>query len=67
MLKGLVNGQASKFLVALLSAAASGLATYFGTARWEPVVVMGIGAALTWLVPNAPEPGQPASPQVRNL
>ena len=58
----LTTGEASKFLVALFSAAASGLATYYGNARWEPVVVMGIGAVLTYLVPNASKPAQ-AAPQ----
>jgi hypothetical protein len=67
MLTGLVNGQASKFLVAVLSAVASGLAVFYGNARWEPVAVMAVGAVMTWLIPNAPAPGQAAAPQVRNL
>ena len=59
------NGQASKFLVALFSAAASALATYWGSARWEPAAVMGIGAVLTYLIPNAAPPAPlepPAAP-----
>lgn len=54
--KGLVNGQASKFLVMLLTAASAGMSEYYGTAKWEPVVVMGIGAIVGYLVPNTPKP-----------
>lgn len=53
--RGLVNGQASKFLVMLLTAASAGMATYYGTAKWEPVAVMGIGAVVGYLVPNTPK------------
>ncbi len=51
--KGLVNGQASKFLVMVLTAVSAGMATYYGTAKWEPGVVMGIGAIVGYLVPNS--------------
>lgn len=54
--RGLVNGQASKFLVVVLTASASGLTEYYGTAKWVPVVVMAVGAITTYLVPNAPKP-----------
>lgn len=60
-LNQLVSGQASKFLVAVLTTAASALATYFGDAKWEPIAVMVIGAIVTYLVPNTPaEPPQPS-------
>jgi uncharacterized membrane protein (UPF0136 family) len=55
----IVNGQASKALVAVLTAVAAALPLYFGTAKWVPVVVMGLGALLTYLVPNAPKPPIP--------
>ena len=71
MLSQLTSGQASKALVAGLTAIAAALPLYFGSARWEPVVVMAIGAVLTYLIPNAPKPApapeQAVAPQVRNL
>lgn len=57
MPRQLVNGQASKFLVSVLTAVAAALPVYFGGAKWEPVVIMALGAVLTYLVPNAPKPG----------
>jgi hypothetical protein len=56
LLNGLVNGQASKFLVGVLGAVSSGLATYYSTARWEPVVVMALTAIGIYLIPNKPAP-----------
>jgi len=53
--KSLLNGQSSKFLVALLSTASAALTTYYGSAKWEPIVVMCLGAVMTWLVPNSPK------------
>ena len=57
----LTNGQASKFLVAVLTTVAAALPVYYGTAKWEPVAVMTLGAILTYLVPNA-SPDVPAQP-----
>ncbi len=54
-MKGFLNGQASKFLVAVAGAALTGLGTYYGTARWEPVVAGVISAVLVYLVPNSPK------------
>lgn len=52
-LAGLFNGSSSKFLVSVLTTVASALPVYYGTAHWVPVVVMGIGALATYLVPNS--------------
>jgi uncharacterized membrane protein (UPF0136 family) len=52
----LVNGQASKALVAVLTAVAAALPIYYGTQKWVPIVVMALGALSVWLVPNAPKP-----------
>lgn len=49
-----LNGQASKALIAFLTAVAAALPLYFGSAKWEPVVVMALGALTTYLVPNTP-------------
>ena len=57
MLGQLTNGQASKALVAVLTAVAAALPIYYGSAKWEPIVVMGLGALITYLVPNSPPPG----------
>jgi len=51
-MSGLMNGQMSKFLVALGTAALTGISTYYGTARWEPLAAALIGAVLVYLVPN---------------
>jgi hypothetical protein len=53
------NGRASKALVAVFTAAASALTTYFGTARWEPAALAVLGAVMVWLVPNSPKPPGP--------
>ena len=52
----LMNGQASKALVAVLTAVAAALPIYYGSAKWEPIVVMALGALITYLVPNQPRP-----------
>lgn len=49
----LLNGQMSKFLVALGTAALTGIGTYYGNAKWEPLVSALIGAVLVYLVPNS--------------
>jgi hypothetical protein len=49
----LFSGAASKFLVSVLTTVAASLPLYFGTAKWEPIAVMGIGALMTYLVPNS--------------
>lgn len=51
-MKGLMSGQMSKFLVALGTAALTGIGTYYGSAKWEPLVAALIGAVLVYLVPN---------------
>jgi hypothetical protein len=58
----LLNGQASKALIAVLTAVAATLPIYYGDAKWEPVVVMALGALITYLVPNTP-PGSPGEGQ----
>ena len=60
----LLNGQASKALVAILTTVAAGLPIYYGTQKWVPIVVMGLGAVLTYLVPNTPPPVKPEPPVV---
>lgn len=59
MPRQLVNGEASKALVAVLTTVAAALPIYYGTAKWVPIVVMGLGAVLTYLVPNAPKAAPP--------
>jgi type IV secretory pathway VirB2 component (pilin) len=62
------NGSASKFLVAVMGAVLTGLGTYYGTSRWEPIVAAGLGAVMVFLVPNAPKPpadGQGKEPPAR--
>jgi len=55
-----LNGQASKFLIAVATAASTWLTTSYGTAKWEPIVVTVIGAILVFLVPNSPKAPPPA-------
>lgn len=63
-MNAVLSGQASKFLVALLAVLASALPVYFGSARWEPVVIQLVGALLVYLVPNAPKPADaPPAPK----
>ena len=57
----LVNGQASKALVAVLTTVAAALPIYYGTAKWVPVVVMALGALSVYLVPNADAPQEKPS------
>ena len=54
-----LNGQASKALVAILTTVAAALPLYYGNAKWEPIVVMALGALITYLVPNSPKPPAP--------
>ena len=64
----LTNGQASKALVAILTEVAAALPLYYGNAKWEPVVVVALGALITYLVPNTPKPpagGQGGEPPAR--
>jgi hypothetical protein len=65
MLGQLFNGQASKALVAILTAVAAALPIYYGSTRWEPVVVMALGALTTYLVPNSAAPGKGGEPPQR--
>lgn len=62
-MNALLSGQASKFLVALLTAIAGALPLYFGTAKWEPIVVWAVGSVLVYLVPNTPKPADPVPPR----
>ena len=48
-----MNGQASKFLVSVAGAVLTGLGTYYGTTKWEPIVAAGLSAVLVYLVPNS--------------
>ena len=59
MLNQFVNGQASKALVGVLTTVAAALPIYYGPAKWEPIVVMALGALTTYLVPNAPKAPTP--------
>lgn len=63
MLSQFFNGQASKALVSILTTVAAALPVYYGSAKWEPVAVMVLGAVMTYLVPNAPKPDAPKSDQ----
>ena len=58
----LINGQASKALVAILTTVAAGLPIYYGTAKWMPIVVMGLGAVAVYLVPNQAAPKDVPAP-----
>lgn len=58
-MKIILSGQASKFLVALGSAAMTALTSFYGTATWEPMVSGLIGALLVYLVPNQQPPSKP--------
>jgi len=59
-MKGLVNGQSSKFLITVGGAVCTAITTYYGTTHWAPVVVTGVTALLTYLVPNKPaDPPKP--------
>jgi hypothetical protein len=62
MLTVLTTGQASKFLVAVFSAAASAITVYYGTAKWEPAAIAAIGAVLTYAIPNASPPADAQPP-----
>ena len=59
MFSQFVNGQASKALVGVLTTVAAALPLYFSSAKWEPVIVMALGALTTYLVPNTPKPPPP--------
>lgn len=56
MMKKTVNklANASKFWVALATAAEITINTFYGSQKWAPAVVLGIGSLLVYLVPNAP-------------
>lgn len=65
MVKQLVNGEAAKALVAILTAVAAALPVYFTDAPWLPVVIMVIGAITTYLVPNKPPADEGKEPPAR--
>lgn len=56
MLTQFVNGQAAKSLVVILTSVATALTTYYGSAKWQPLVVLGVGIVVHYLVPNADPP-----------
>lgn len=47
------TGTISKFLVSVITAASSSLTVFYGTARWEPAVIAGLGAIGVYLIPNS--------------
>jgi hypothetical protein len=49
------SGTISKFIVSVLGSASSALSLYYGSARWEPIVVMALTSIVVFLVPNAPK------------
>lgn len=49
-------GAYSKFIVAVLGAVASSLATYYPSRPWVPVVLSVCAAVSVLLVPNQPQP-----------
>lgn len=51
--KSVLNGGASKFLVSVMGAVMTGLGTYYGGSKWEPIASAAIGALLVYLVPNS--------------
>ena len=59
MFSQFANGQASKALVGVLTTVAAALPVYCGSAKWEPIVIMALGAVTTYLVPNTPKPPPP--------
>ena len=66
MFKALINGQASKFLVAVLAALGESART--GRFDWKSLVAGLIGAVAVFLVPNAQPPAvtpPPASPPAK--
>lgn len=54
-MKGFLSGQANKALVSILGAVATSLSTYYGTAKWEPVVFAALTVLGTYLIPNLPK------------
>ena len=53
-MKPLLNGSADKFLVSLLGAVSASLSIYWGTAKWEPVVIALLTALGTYFISNTP-------------
>lgn len=53
-MKTFLSGSASKFLVSVMGAVMTGLGTYYGGSKWEPIAVAAISAVLVYLVPNTP-------------
>jgi hypothetical protein len=49
------SGAVAKLLVGVFGAVSMALGVYYGTERWEPVVVAGLTAVVLWLVPNSPQ------------
>lgn len=45
-------GKYSKFIVSLLGTVSSGLATFYGSSSWEPVVLGILTTATVLLIPN---------------
>lgn len=52
-MKVFLSGGASKFLVALMGTVLTGLGTYYGGTKWEPIAAAAISTVLVFLVPNS--------------
>ena len=63
-MKGLVNGQAAKAIVALIGCVTTLLGHYSNT-WWEPTVVAGLTLLGVYLVPNAPKPPAESQSEVQ--
>lgn len=49
------TGSVAKLVVSVLGTVATALPIYYGTAKWEPVVVAALTAVSVYLVPNTPK------------
>jgi hypothetical protein len=52
----LLDGTANKFLVAVVGAISTSLSVYYGTTKWEPMVLAVITAVMTYVIPNISKP-----------
>lgn len=55
-------GRYTKGLVAAMGAVSSSLSLYYGSSKWEPVVVAGLSALMVVLVPNSTSNPKPPAP-----
>ena len=58
-MKGVLNGSAAKFVMALVGAAAT-LLSHFSSSWWEPTAAAVVIALGVYLVPNSAAPAQVA-------